>query len=81
MPRRILQGRVESNKGDKTVQVRVERRIKHPLYKKFVKHSKRYSAHDAENRYNIGDFVRIQECAPHSKRKRWEIVPENETGK
>jgi small subunit ribosomal protein S17 len=74
MPRRVLQGYVVSDKGDKTVQVRVERRVKHPLYKKFIKRSKRYSAHDAANAAKVGDFVRIQECAPHSKTKRWEIV-------
>jgi len=74
MPRRILQGRVVSTKGDKTVTVRVERRVKHPLYKKFVKRSKKYAAHDGGNRCGIGDFVRIQECAPYSKRKRWEVI-------
>jgi small subunit ribosomal protein S17 len=74
MPRRILQGYVVSDKGDKTVQVRVDRRVKHPLYKKFIKRSKRYAAHDAENATKVGDFVRIRECAPHSKSKRWEVV-------
>ncbi|SDG47956.1 small subunit ribosomal protein S17 [Limimonas halophila] len=74
MPRRILQGRVVSTKGDKTVHVRVERRVKHPLYKKFVKRSKKYAAHDAENSCSLGEFVRIQECAPYSKRKRWEVI-------
>jgi small subunit ribosomal protein S17 len=74
MPRRILQGYVVSNKGDKTVQVRVERRVKHPLYKKFIKRSKRYAAHDEANASQVGDFVKIRECAPYSKTKRWEIV-------
>lgn len=74
MPRRILQGYVVSDKGDKTVQVNVERRVKHPLYKKFIKRSKRYAAHDEANAAKVGDFVRIQECAPHSKSKRWEVV-------
>lgn len=78
MPRRILQGWVVSNKGDKTVQVRVERRVKHPLYKKFIKRSKRYAAHDADNAAKVGDFVRIRECAPHSKTKRWEVITEAE---
>ncbi len=79
MPRRILQGRVVSDKADKTIQVLVERRVKHPLYKKFIKNSKRYAAHDAENRFKVGDFVRIRECAPYSKRKRWEVIPDNES--
>ena len=79
MPRRILQGRVVSDKADKTVTVLVERRVKHPVYKKFVKNTKRYAAHDAENRFKLGDFVRIRESAPHSKRKRWEVVLEGET--
>lgn len=78
MPRRILQGRVVSDKADKTVTVLVERRVKHPLYKKFVKSSKRYAAHDADNRFKVGDFVKIRECAPHSKRKRWEVLLESE---
>jgi small subunit ribosomal protein S17 len=78
MPRRILQGRVVSDKADKTITVLVERRVKHPLYKKFVKNSKRYAAHDADNRHKVGDFVKIRECAPHSRRKRWEVVPETE---
>ena len=74
MPRRILQGYVVSDKGDKTVQVSVERRVKHPLYKKFIKRSKRYAAHDEANGSKIGDVVRIRECPPHSKTKRWEVV-------
>ncbi|NIR58970.1 MAG: 30S ribosomal protein S17, partial [Gammaproteobacteria bacterium] len=61
MPRRTLQGVVVSDKGDKTVIVRVDRRVKHPLYKKFVKRSKRYPAHDWTNSYQIGDVVRIRE--------------------
>ena len=74
MPRRILQGTVVSDKGEKTVQVLVERRVKHPLYKKFIKRSKRYAAHDEANSCKVGDFVRIQECPPHSRTKRWEVV-------
>ena len=64
MPKRILQGIVVSDKGDKTVVVKVERRLMHPLYKKFISKSKKFSAHDAENRFKIGDRVRIQECQP-----------------
>jgi small subunit ribosomal protein S17 len=74
MPKRVLQGTVVSDKGDKTIVVRVERRIMHPLYKKYIRRSKRYSAHDADNRFSIGDTVRIQECRPISKSKRWEVL-------
>src|SRR6202140_4220030 len=71
MPKRILQGVVVSDSCDKTVIVRVERRVMHPLYKKFVSRSKKYAAHDEENRYHAGDAVRIEESRPLSKRKRW----------
>jgi small subunit ribosomal protein S17 len=74
MPRRVLQGTVVSNKTDKTVTVLVERRVMHPLYKKFIKSSKRYHAHDEENRCKTGEAVRIVECAPVSKTKRWKVV-------
>ena len=77
MPKRILQGVVVSDKGDKTVTVRVERRIKHPLYKKFIRQSKKYAAHDAENQCKEGDIVRIQECRPISKRKTCEVLAES----
>jgi len=77
MPKRILQGVVVSDKGDKTVTVRVERRIMHPLYKKFIRQSKKYAAHDAENRCKEGDVDRIQECRPISKRKTWEVLADN----
>ncbi|MFT5438375.1 MAG: small subunit ribosomal protein S17 [Alphaproteobacteria bacterium] len=77
MPKRILQGVVVSDKGDKTVTVRVERRIKHPLYKKFIRRSKKYAAHDADNQCKEGDVVRIQECRPISKRKTWEVLAES----
>ena len=77
MPKRILQGVVVSDKGEKTVTVRVERRIKHPLYKKFIRQSKKYAAHDAENQCKEGDVVRIQECRPISKRKTWEVLAES----
>ena len=71
MPKRILQGVVVSDACDKTVIVRVERRVMHPVYKKFVSRSKKYAAHDGENRYRAGDMVRIEESRPISKRKAW----------
>ncbi len=74
MPRRILQGLVVSDKGDKTIVVSVERRMLHPIYKKVVRRSKKYAAHDADNRFKVGDIVRIQECRPISKLKRWTVV-------
>ena len=74
MPRRVLQGVVVGDKADKTVTVLVERRLRHPVYKKFVKRSKRYHAHDESNKYKIGDMVRIQECRPLSKTKSWEVI-------
>ncbi len=74
MPRRVLLGRVVSNKMEKTVTVRVDRRVRHPLYGKFVTHSKKFSAHDESNALEIGDEVRIQECRPISKRKRFEVI-------
>ncbi len=74
MPRRILQGVVVSDKMDKTVIVQVERRVMHPIYKKYIKRSKKYAAHDEANVYKIGDVVHIQECRPISKRKTWEVV-------
>ena len=74
MPKRILQGVVISDKADKTVVVRVERRLMHPLYKKFISKSKKFSAHDAENRCKVGDKVRIQECPPISKSKSYTVI-------
>lgn len=74
MPKRILQGVVVSDKADKTVVVRVERRITHPLYKKTISRSKKYAAHDETNRYKIGDVVRIVEARPTSKTKRWAVL-------
>ena len=74
MPRRILQGVVVSDKSDKTVIVNVERRVTHPIYKKVVRRSKKYAAHDAENRCKVGDIVRIQECRPISKEKAWRVT-------
>lgn len=76
MPRRVLQGVVVSDKGDKTVVVRVERRVMHPIYKKFIKRSKRYMAHDESNALKAGQTVRIRECRPISKRKCWEVLAE-----
>ena len=74
MPKRVLQGVVVSHACDKTVIVRVERRVMHPVYKKFVSRSKKYAAHDDDNRYRTGDTVRIEECRPISKRKSWLVV-------
>jgi small subunit ribosomal protein S17 len=76
MPKRILQGVVVSDKQDKTIVVRVERRIMHPIYKKFIRRSKKYAAHDPANSRKTGDVVRIRECRPISKSKRWELVEE-----
>jgi small subunit ribosomal protein S17 len=78
MSRRVLQGVVVSDKADKTVTVRVDRRVKHPLYKKYIRRSKKYAAHDAENQWKVGDSVRIRECRPISKNKRFEVVAESE---
>ncbi len=74
MPKRILQGTVTSNQNAQTVTVSVERRFKHPLLQKTVRKSKKYRAHDENNQFNVGDSVRIQECAPKSKTKRWEVI-------
>lgn len=74
MPKRILQGEVVSNKADKTVSVLVTRQVMHPLYKKFVKKSKKYAAHDEDNSCQMGDVVRIEECAPISKNKTWKVI-------
>ena len=74
MPKRVLTGTVVSDKADKTVVVRVERRVKHPLYGKIIKLSKKYHAHDAANEFRAGEIVRIEECAPVSKLKTWTVV-------
>ncbi len=74
MPRRILQGVVVSDKGDKTIVVRVDRTYLHPLQKKTLRKSKKYHAHDEANVGKEGDIVQIQECPPKSKLKRWELV-------
>jgi len=74
MPRRVLQGTVVSDKADKTITVLVERRVRHPIYKKYIRKSKKYAAHDEANAHKVGDVVSIIECAPISKRKRWTLV-------
>jgi small subunit ribosomal protein S17 len=74
MSKRVLQGVVVSDACDKTVIVRVERRVMHPLYKKFVTHSKKYAAHDENNSFRAGDVVRIEESRPISKRKCWIVL-------
>ena len=78
MPKRILQGTVTSDQNEQTVTVSVERRFKHPVMKKTIRKSKKYRAHDPENQFKVGDSVRIQECAPISKTKRWEVLVDAE---
>lgn len=78
MPRRVMEGKVVSNKADKTVTVLVERRVMHPLYKKFFKRSKKYLAHDETNNCGIGDTVVIEECRPISARKTWTVIETKE---
>ncbi len=80
MPRRVLQGVVVGDKADKTVTVLVERRVMHPVYKKFIKRSKRYHAHDEANRCKVGESVRIRECRPISKSKSWQVVDDAARG-
>lgn len=80
MPKRILQGVVVSDKNDKTVVVRVERRFTHPLLKKTVRRSKKYHAHDEANSCKAGDTIRIEECPPISKNKRWKVIQEQNAG-
>lgn len=77
MPKRVLLGTVVSDKNDKTIVVKVERRFTHPLFKKTVRRSKHYKAHDAENSHKVGDQVAIEECRPISKDKRWTVVANN----
>jgi small subunit ribosomal protein S17 len=74
MPKRVLQGVVVSDKNDKTVVVQVERRLTHPVLKKTVRRTKKYHAHDEDNKCHEGDVVRIQECPPVSKNKRWVVL-------
>ena len=74
MPERILIGTVVSDKTDKTVVVKVERKVKHPLYGKIIRRSKKYHAHDETNEYREGETVRIEETAPMSKLKTWKVI-------
>ena len=74
MPKRVLTGTVVSDKTDKTVVVLVERRVKHPLYGKIIRRSKKYHAHDEANEYKAGETVRIEETAPISKLKTWKVI-------
>src|SRR5260221_9805985 len=76
MPKRILQGIVVSDAQNKTVVVRVERRVMHPIYKKFITRSKKYAAHDEDNKFHTGDAVQIEESRPLSKRKSWVVMGE-----
>ena len=79
MPKRILQGTVVSDKGDKTVVVKVERRVKHPLYAKIIRLSKKYHAHDETNAFHEGETVRIEETRPISKLKTWRVIDRVDT--
>jgi small subunit ribosomal protein S17 len=74
MPKRVLTGTDRSDKGDKTVTVNVERKVKHPLYGKIIRRSKKYHAHDEANEYKQGETVRIEETAPISKLKTWKVI-------
>ena len=74
MPKRILKGQVTSDSNDKTITVLVERRFTHPILKKTIRKSKKSRAHDESNKFRNGDIVRIQECSPFSKSKRWEVL-------
>ena len=77
MPKRILQGVVVSDKQDKTVVVSVERQVMHPVYKKFVKRSKKFAAHDENNQFKVGDKVSIEESKPYPKTKCWSVIVNN----
>jgi small subunit ribosomal protein S17 len=81
MPKRVLQGVVVSDKNDKTVVVRVERRFTHPLLQKTVRRSKNYHAHDEKNEFKEGEMVWIEECPPISKQKRWTLLATVAAGK
>jgi len=78
MPKRVLQGTVVSDANEKTVIVRVDRRVSHPLYKKTINRSKKYAAHDEENRFKVGDSVQIIESRPFSKSKTWQVIYEGQ---
>ena len=77
MPKRILQVLVVIDKKDKTVVVSVERQVMHPVYKKFVKRSKKFAAHDENNQFKVGDIVKIEESRPYSKTKTWTVISDN----
>ncbi len=79
MPKRVLTGNIVSDKGDKTVVVLVERKVKHPLYGKIIRRSKKYHAHDEGNEYKAGETVRIEETAPISKLKTWKVIERVDT--
>ena len=81
MPKRILIGTVVSDKTDKTVTVLVERKVKHPLYGKIIRRSKRYHAHDEDNTFHTGERVRIEETRPYSKTKTWKVLDRLHAGK
>ena len=81
MPKRVLTGTIVSDKTDKTVVVRVERRVKHPLYGKIIKRSKKYHAHDEDNSFKTGETVRIEETRPISKTKTWKVLDRVTAGK
>ena len=80
MPKRILEGKVVSDKQERTVTVLVERRYMHPMYKKYVRRTDKYAAHDDTNAFGEGDRVQIQECRPLSKRKCWTVITETKNG-
>ena len=77
MPRKILKGKVISDKNEKTIVVLVERKYQHPFLKKIIKNKKKYHAHDEKNKFKIGDSVKIEESKPYSKYKRFKILEEN----
>ena len=81
MPKRVLTGLVVSDKGDKTVVVNVERKVKHPLYGKIIRRSKKYHAHDEANAFKTGETVRIEETSPYSKLKTWKVIDRVQAGK
>ena len=81
MPKRILVGTVVSDKNEKTVVVKVERKVKHPLYGKIIRRSKKYHAHDEDNSFKLGETVRIEETAPYSKQKTWKVIERVLAGK
>ena len=74
MPKKVLYGIVVSDKENKTIKVLIERKYQHPLFKKVVKSKKKYSAHDEENKFKVGDKVSIIECKPYSKNKKFEVI-------